>query len=105
MRRNCPVKESANRKILGDLYGPWIKAEAEAALLIRERGNLRRVENMKNEHFDNFSKDINTDEINGEEDGQIGSDGEEDGEENEGDDLGSNPKIVSESSGLSNHQT
>lgn len=60
---------------------------------------------MSNEHFDNFSNDINTDDINGEEDGKIQFDEEENDGERGGENLCSNPKIVLEASGSSNQHT
>lgn len=46
LNKNCSVKEPVTQKILGDLYGLWLKAEVEAALLINEGEFLRRVENQ-----------------------------------------------------------
>lgn len=77
VERNCPASETSNIRILGDLYGPWLKAEAEAALLVRDGERLRRVENKKSEHFDNFSDDINTDISNVVEEEKIISEEEE----------------------------
>lgn len=71
IKRNCSAEETANMKILGDLYGLWLKAEVEVALLIRKGNNLRRVENKKAEYFNNFLNDINTEEINGGEEEKI----------------------------------
>lgn len=48
VQKNCSATETKNQRILGDLYGPWLKAEVEAALIIREGDRLRQVENQKN---------------------------------------------------------
>lgn len=33
---NCPAEKTVNMRILGDLYGTWLKAEVKTALLIRK---------------------------------------------------------------------
>lgn len=47
MQKKCTVTEAENHKIMGDIYGPWLKEEMEAANLHRERESLRRVEIKK----------------------------------------------------------
>lgn len=79
-KENCLVKEKATHQILGDLYGPWIIAEVETAILIKDNDLHRRVENPRNEHFDSFSNDTNTDTMNTNEDKKVQFDGDEDGE-------------------------
>lgn len=71
VEKNYSTTATTNQRILGDLYGPWLKAEVEAALLIREGERLRRVENQKTKHFDNFSSDINTNFVNEKEEDRI----------------------------------
>lgn len=83
MKRNCLKKEAATHKILGDLYGLWIQAEVEASILTRDGDNLRRFENMRNEHFDSFSDDINQDKMNSVEEDRVQSNREGDGKQKE----------------------
>lgn len=106
VERNCPASETSNIRILGDLYGPWLKTEAEAALLVRDGERLRRVENKKSEHFDNFSDDINTDISNVVEEEKIISEEEETaGEVFEKEDTVPNPGYLQKSTFLSNQAT
>lgn len=57
-------------------------------MLFKERECLRRVENKRKEHFDNFSSDINIDVPNVEEDDRIISDEEVAGERADGEGPG-----------------
>lgn len=43
--KNCLATEVEKHEILRDLYAPWLKAEAEAAFLIRDGECLRQVDN------------------------------------------------------------
>lgn len=91
-------------RILRDLYGSWLKAEVKTSLLVREGDMLWRVENKKSEHYDNFSDDINIDEINGDEDDKIRFEEENDSEVHGEEDCGLNPKMLSKGNGLSHQQ-
>lgn len=104
VKRNCTAEEISSQRILGDLYGPWLEAEVEATLLVRDEESLRRVENMRNEYFDNFSSNINTNDINGGEENQIISDEEEEAGEIEDEDHGPIPKNMSGKDGMSCQQ-
>lgn len=67
----CPLYQALNPDInvFELFYGSWIWAEVDSSLLFNDRGFLRRVKNIKNEFFDNFEEDANTDKTNwGEED-------------------------------------
>lgn len=79
LNRNCSATTPATHKILGDLYGLWLKAEVEAAILFNKGKFMRRVENQRNKHFDNFSTGINKDETNEEEEEKLQSDDETNG--------------------------
>lgn len=74
----------------------------EAAILIREGDILQRVENQKPEHFNNFSTNINTDVVNGNEEDRLQSDGEIIGEWAKGKEFGPIPENASTVNNQSN---
>lgn len=44
-----------------DMYGPWVKAEADEYTMVLEGSYLWRVEIPRGEIFDTFFKEVNTD--------------------------------------------
>lgn len=58
---SCSQPLSHNQITNGDLYGPWLRVEADAFTVISEGSYLRRVEIPQGKIFYTFSSDTNTD--------------------------------------------
>lgn len=71
-----------------------MRTEVDAAILVNDGDFLRRVDNQRNEIFDNFEKDTNIDKINKEGDDQIVFD-EEDMVKGEKVEESTNPNVSS----------
>lgn len=67
-KASCTTGNALNLYNCDDVYGPWLRAEPDAYTIVNELYGLRRVKIPRGDIFDTFSKEINMDVKNGEDD-------------------------------------
>lgn len=60
-KNQCKLNIVHNQIADGDMYGPWVRAKADAYTVVSEGSYLRRMEILRGEIFYSFSNEINTD--------------------------------------------
>lgn len=58
-KSNCNAENPSNQSQGENVYGPWLRVEADAYTVVKESYGLRRVEIPRGEIFDTFSKEVN----------------------------------------------
>lgn len=65
-KASCSAGSVLNHSHSDDVYGPWLRSEPDTYTVVKEPYSLRRVEIPRGDIFDTFSRVINTDARNGE---------------------------------------
>lgn len=66
----CKLNIAHNQIVDGDMYGPWVRAEADAYTVVTAGSYVKRVEIPMGEIFDTFAGEINQDHKDGETSGK-----------------------------------
>lgn len=60
-KNQCKHHTFHNQVVDGDMYGPWVRAEADAYTVVSEGTYLRRVKISRGEIFNTFTREVNMD--------------------------------------------